>query len=641
MKSIENICEKFAFQNALDYGKAQVGPIMRIIMSVYPDLRNDASKVKEILEKKVEYVNSIQKAEIEQIIQQKFPELLKKEEVKSDSEDVDFIRTMINEDNRTKRFGGRVHTRFPPEPNGYLHIGHAKSINLNYGIAEEYSGKFNLRFDDTNPITEEAEYVKGIIEDVKWIGGNFEDRLLFASNYFDQFYNYAVQLVKKGLAYVDDLTVEEIRDYRGTLTEPGKESPFRNRTIEENLDLFERMKAGEFPNGSKVLRAKIDMNHPNLLMRDPIMYRILHENHHNTGDKWCIYPMYDFAHGLEDSIERVTHSICTMEFEVHRELYDWYLDNLEEEDGKPIFHSQQIEFARLNVSYTVLSKRKVLRLVNERYINGWDDPRLLTIVGLKRRGVTSDAVREFCKSIGVTKRETVIDISVLNKFIRDDLDKRCTRVMTILRPLKVILTNYPDDKIGEFIVPNHPKDETMGKRKVKFSKTLYIEQEDFMENPLDDFRRLSPGKEVRLKYSYFIKCDKVVKDKKTGEIKELQCSYDPATKGGTAPDGRDVQGTIHWLSATNAVHAEIRLYDQLFTKENPLDAEEGKDYTDYINPNSLEILQGFVEPHLQKSKIGDRYQFERNGYFNIDYDSKKDALVFNRIIPLRDSWSKK
>ncbi|MBN1329440.1 MAG: glutamine--tRNA ligase/YqeY domain fusion protein [Candidatus Heimdallarchaeota archaeon] len=610
-------------------------------MGIYPELRNNASKVKEILEKKVEYVNSLEKAVIKQIIQQKYPELLKKDEIKSDSEDIDFIRMIINDDIRTNRFDGRVHTRFPPEPNGYLHIGHAKSINLNYGIAEEYGGKFNLRFDDTNPITEEAEYVKGIIEDVKWIGGDFEDRLLFASNYFNQFYHYAVQLIKKGLAYVDDLSVDEIREYRGTVTEPGRESPFRNRTIKENLDLFERMKAGEFPNGSKVLRAKINMNHPNLLMRDPIMYRILHENHHNTGDQWCIYPMYDWAHGLEDSIEGITHSICTLEFEVHRELYDWYLNNLEDENGNPIFHPQQIEFARLNVSNTVLSKRKVLRLVNEGHIKGWDDPRLLTIVGLKRRGVTSEAIREFCKDIGVTKRETVIDISVLNKYIRNDLDKKCTRVMSIIRPLKIVLTNYPEDKVEEFIVQNHPKDNSLGSRKIKFSKTIYIEQDDFMENPSDDFRRLSPGKEVRLKYVYFIKCNKVIKDKKTGQIKELQCSFDPDTKGGTADDGREVQGTIHWLSMKDAIPAEIRLYDQLFTKENPLDAEEGKDYTDYINPHSLKILHGYVEPHLQKAKIGDRFQFERHGYFNIDYDSKKDALVFNRIIPLRDSWSKK
>lgn len=640
MKSVETICEKYAVQNALEHGEAQVGSVMKIIMKNNPELRKEANKVKEILERKVEFVNTLEQSEIQQIAQQKYPEILV-EEITAEEDDVDFIRKIINKDNKTGKFGGRVRTRFPPEPNGYLHIGHAKSINLNYGIAEEYGGKFNLRFDDTNPLTEEIEYVKGIIEDVKWLGGDFEDRLLYASDYFDQFYEYAIQLVKKGKAYVDDLTVEEIRKQRGSLTETGKESPYRNRSIVENLDLFIRMKNGEFPDGARVLRAIIDMKHPNLLMRDPVIYRILHAKHHNTGDKWCIYPMYDWAHGLEDSIEGITHSICTMEFEVHRELYDWYLDQLEDENGKPIYHPQQIEFARLNVSNTVLSKRKMLKLVKEGYVDGWDDPRMLTIVGLKRRGITSEAICNFCKAIGVTKRKTVIDISMLNKFVRDDLDKSCTRVMSVLKPLKVTITNYPEDKGEEINVPNHPKDKKMGTRKVKFAKTLYIEQDDFMEDPPKDYRRLSPNKEVRLKYAYYLKCEKVIKDKKTGVVKEIQCTIDPKTKGGISPDGREVEGTIHWISAKHAVKAEFRLYNDLFTKVNPLETEEGKDFTDYINPNSLEILHGYVEPQLQKTNIGDRFQFERNGFFNIDYESKKEALIFNRIIPLRDSWTKK
>ncbi len=641
MKSIEHICEKYAVKNAIDHGEAQVGSVMRIIMGAHPELRNKAKDVKEILEKKVEYVNSLQKDQLQQTVQEKFPELLQEEAKVETKEDVDFIRTIINEDNKTGKFGGRIHTRFPPEPNGYLHIGHAKSINLNYGIAEEYGGKFNLRFDDTNPLKEEIEYVKGIIEDVKWLGGDFEDRLLYASDYFDQFYEYAIQLVKKGKAYVDDLTVEEIRKERGSITETGKESPYRNRSIEENLDLFIRMKNGEFPDGARVLRAIIDMKHPNLLMRDPVIYRILHAKHHNTGDKWCIYPMYDWAHGLEDSIEGITHSICTMEFEVHRELYDWYLDQLEDENDKPIYHPQQIEFARLNVSNTVLSKRKMLQLVNEGFVNGWDDPRMLTIVGLKRRGITPEAISNFCKAIGVTKRKTVIDISMLNKFVRDDLDKSCTRVMSVLKPMKVTITNYPEDKEEEIEVPNHPKDKKMGTRKVKFTKTLYIEQDDFMEDPSKGYRRLSPNKEVRLKYAYYLKCEKVIKDKKTGVVKEIQCTIDPKTKGGISSDGREVEGTIHWISTKHAIKAEFRLYNDLFTKVNPLKTEEGKNFTDYINPNSLEILIGYVEPQLQKTNIGDRFQFERNGFFNIDYDSKKEVLVFNRIIPLRDSWAKK
>ncbi|MHA1556189.1 MAG: glutamine--tRNA ligase/YqeY domain fusion protein [Candidatus Heimdallarchaeota archaeon] len=560
---------------------------------------------------------------------------MKKEEVHTSSEDVDFIRTIINEDLKTNKFKGRVHTRFPPEPNGYLHIGHAKSINLNYGLAEEYKGKFNLRFDDTNPMTEEMEYVKGIIEDVKWLGADFEDRLLYASNYFEQFYNFAVQLIKKGLAFVDDSRTEQLRKDRGSLTEPGKNSPYRNRSIEENLNLFEDMRKGEYPEGCKVLRAKIDMTHPNLLMRDPIIYRILHMEHHNTGDKWCIYPTYDWAHGLEDSIEGITHSICTLEFEVHRQLYDWFLEQLDDEKGKPIFHPQQIEFARLNISNTVLSKRKMLRLVKEGFVNGWDDPRMLTIVGLKRRGITSEAISKFCKVIGVTKRETIIDISVLNKCVRDDLNKQCSRVMSVLKPLK--LTN----KVENITIPNHPKIKTMGTRKVKFAKTLFIEREDFMEKPTKDFLRLAPGKEVRLKYAYVVKCDKIIKDKKSGEVIELQCSFDPKSKSGQTDDDKAYR-TIHWIAKKNAIQAEVRLYNQLFTKVNPLDTEEGKDFTDYINPNSLEIAKAYVEPHLQKAKKGTRYQFERLGFFNVDpIDSKKNALVFNQIIPLRDSKPKK
>ncbi len=636
MKSVELICEKYAIQNALEHGEAQVGSIMKIIMKDNPELRKEANKVKDILEKKVEYVNSLKEEEIQQIAQQKYPEILKEEEEIDTEEGVDFIRKIINEDMKTGKFGGRVHTRFPPEPNGYLHIGHSMSINLNYGIAKEYKGKFNLRFDDTNPVKEEEEYVQAIVEDAKWLGADFRDEVMFASDYFDQFYEYAVQLVKKGLAFVDDLSVEEIREQRGSITELGKESPYRTRTIEENLDFFRRMKDGEFPEGSKVLRAKIDMEHPNLLMRDPIIYRILHKSHHNTGDKWCIYPTYDWAHGLEDSIEGITHSICTLEFDVHRQLYDWYLDQLDGEDGKPIYHPQQIEFARLNLSYLVLSKRRQLRLVKEGYVKGWNDPRLLTISGMRRGGITSDAIRKFCKHIGVTKRKRIVDRSVFDKFVRDDLDERCPRVMGVLRPLKVIITNYPEDKEEEIIVQNHPRDKKMGTRKVKFTKTLYIEQEDFMDDPPSDYKRLAPDKEVRLRYASIVKCDKVIKDKKTGLVKEIHCSIQPESE-----ETKSI-GTIHWISADHVVQAEIRLFDRLCVKENPMDVEEGKDFTDYINPNSLEIVTGFVEPFIQKAKVGSRYQFERLGYFNIDpIDSKKDSLVLNRIITLRDSWTKK
>ena len=636
MKSVELICEKYAIQNALEHGEAQVGSIMKIIMKDNPELRKEANKVKDILEKKVEYVNSLKKDEIQKIAQQKYPEILKEEEVTDTTEDVDFIRKIINEDMKTGKFGGRVHTRFPPEPNGYLHVGHSMSINLNYGIAKEYKGKFNLRFDDTNPVKEEEEYVKAIVEDVKWLGADFRDEVLFASDYFDQFYEYAIQLIKKGVAYIDDLSVEEIREQRGDLTELGKDSPYRNRSIEENLDLFIRMKDGEFPEGARVLRAKIDMQHPNLMMRDPVIYRILHKSHHNTGDKWCIYPTYDWAHGLEDSIEGITHSICTLEFEVHRQLYDWYLDQLDDEKGKPIYHPQQIEFARLNLSYLVLSKRRQLRLVKEGYVNGWNDPRLLTISGMRRGGITSDALRKFCKHIGVTKRKRIVDRSVFDKFVRDDLDERCPRVMSVLRPLKLVITNYPEEKVEDIIVQNHPRDKKMGTRKVKFSRTLYIEQEDFMEDPPSDFKRLAPGTEVRLRYAYIVKCEKVIKDKKTGEITEIHCSHQSET------EAKKSLGTIHWISADHTVKAKIRLYDRLCIKENPMDVEEGKDFTDYINPDSLEIVTGLVEPFIQKAEAGSRYQFERLGYFNIDpIDSTKDSLVFNRIITLRDSWTKK
>jgi len=639
MKSVDNLCEKYTVQNAIEYGEAQVGPVMRILIGAHPELRKDAQKIKELLEKKVEFINSMKNDELKQYAQDNYPELFQKEETSEIQQETDFIREIINEDMKTRRFGGRVHTRFPPEPNGNLHIGHAKSINLNYGIAEEYGGKFNLRFDDTNPVTEEIEYVKGIIEDVKWLGADFDERLLFASDYFDQFFDYAVQLIKKGLAYIDDSTVEQIRDERGNLGTPGKENKYRNRTIEENLDLFMRMKDGEFPDGAKVLRAKIDMTHPNLLMRDPIIYRIIHQSHHNTGDKWCIYPTYDWAHGLEDSIEKITHSICTMEFEVHRQLYDWYIDQLEDEKGKPIYHPQQIEFARLNVSYLVLSKRRQLQLVNEGYVRGWDDPRLLTVSGMRRGGITPDAIRNFCKLIGVTKRESIIDRSVFDKCVRDDLDQRCPRIMGIIRPLKVIITNYPENKVEEITVQNHPRNKEMGSRKIKFSKNLYIEQEDFLENPPEDFRRLTTNGEVRLRYAYTIKCEKVVKDKKNNEIKEIHCSY---IINDDSSDDKKSLGTIHWISADNAVEAELRLFDRLFTKENPMEVEEGKDFKDYINTESLEIVNGLVETHLQKAEKGSRYQFERMGYFNIDpIDSKKDKLVMNRIITLRDSWTRK
>ncbi|HOX37812.1 MAG TPA: glutamine--tRNA ligase/YqeY domain fusion protein [Candidatus Brocadiia bacterium] len=546
----------------------------------------------------------------------------------------DFIREIIDEHNRAGRFGQRVHTRFPPEPNGYLHIGHAKSICLNYGIARDYGGKFNLRFDDTNPVKEETEYVESIIEDVRWLGADFEDRLFFASNYFDKFYEYAVQLIKSGKAYVCDLNSDEVREQRGTLTQPGKESPYRNRSVTENLDLFERMKAGEFPDGSRTLRAKIDMASPNLNMRDPVIYRILHATHHNTGDKWCIYPMYDFAHGYEDSIEGITHSICTLEFENHRPLYDWLLDAV------GAYHPQQIEFARLNLTYTVMSKRRLLELVKEGKVNGWDDPRMPTICGLRRRGYTPEAIREFCRRIGVAKTESVVDFALLEHCLRQDLNARSPRSMAVLNPLKVVIENYPEDVIEEMDAVNNPEDASAGTRKVPFSRELYIEREDFMEEPPKKFFRLAPGREVRLRYAYFVKCVGVVKND-AGEIVELRCTYDPATRGGDAPDGRKVKATLHWVSAAKAIDAEVRLYDQLFTKEDPGDVPEGHDYKEYLNPNSLQVLTGCkVEPGLASAGPGDRFQFERMGYFCVDPDSTGERLVFNRTATLKDTWAK-
>lgn len=548
----------------------------------------------------------------------------------------DFIRAIIDEDNETGKFDGRVHTRFPPEPNGYLHIGHAKSITLNFGVAEEYGGLCNLRFDDTNPSKEEAEYAESIQEDVRWLGFDWEERLYFASDYFEQLYEYAIQLIKKDKAYVCDLSADEIREYRGTLTQHGKDSPYRNRSVEENLDLFERMKAGEFPDGSRTLRAKIDMASPNITLRDPVLYRIMKVPHYRTGDKWSIYPMYDFTHCISDSIEGITHSLCTLEFENNRPLYDWVLDALE------IYHPQQIEFARLNLSYTVLSKRRLIQLVQGGIVDGWDDPRMPTLSGLRRRGYTPEAIRAFCDHIGVSKTNSVVDIALLEHFIRQDLNQRAPRVMGILRPLRVVLTNYPEDQVDELDAINNPEDPTMGTRKVPFSRVIYIEREDFREDPPRKFFRLAPGREVRLRYAYFITCEEVIKDKLTGEIIELHCTYDPATKGGDAPDGRKVKATLHWVSAAHAVNVETRLYDRLFIKENPDDVEEGMDINTNLNPDSLEILdECYVEPSLAEAVPGSIYQFERQGYFNVDpVDSKDGKLVFNRTIALRDSWAK-
>ena len=646
MSTVEEICEKFAIENALEHGEAKIGPVIRTIMVAHPELRKDASSVKEISAKKVDYINSLGISEIQQLAQEKFPELLKDETVEEETkEDLDFIRTIIEEHNRTGRFGGRVHTRFPPEPNGWLHIGHACSILMNHQIAMDYGGKFNFRFDDTNPITEEESFVKAMIDDIKWLGVYYEyedgsNNIFFGSDYFDQFYKYAEQLVKKGLAYVDDSSAEEIKAQRGSITESGTESPFRNRTIEENLDLFRRMKNCEFPDGAKVLRAKIDMSHPNLLMRDPIVYRILHTPHHNTGDKWCIYPMYDWAHGLEDSIEGITQSICTLEFEVHRPLYDWYLDQLTMEDGSPIYHPQQIEFAKVNISHMVSGKRVMIQLVKDGHVNGWDDPRFNTIAGVRNRGVTPEALQKFMETIGVSKRDKIIDHSILDHCIREDLNPRCPRVMSVIEPLKVIITNYPEDKVEEIEVPNHPVNKEMGTRKIKFSNTLYIEQDDFMENPPDDYFRLSPGETVRLKYAYHIICKNIIKDESTGEIREIHCEYDPKTEEGDSAETKKVKGTIHWISDINYVKAEARIIDRLFLKDNPMDVEEGKTITDYLNPNSLQIKEVMVESFLKEAEKGSRYQFERLGYFFLISDKGED-LVFNRIIPLRDSWEKK
>jgi glutaminyl-tRNA synthetase len=546
-----------------------------------------------------------------------------------------FIRDIIEEDLRTNKYGGRVHTRFPPEPNGYLHIGHAKSICLNFGLAEDYGGLYNLRFDDTNPTKEEEEYVESIIDDVRWLGFDWGNRLFYASDYFDQLYAWAVQLIKDGKAYVDSLSADEIREYRGTLTEPGKESPYRNRSVEENLDLFQRMRAGEFEDGAYVLRAKIDMASRNLNMRDPILYRILHATHHRTGDKWCIYPMYDFAHGQSDSIEGITHSICTLEFEDHRPLYDWFLDELN------IYHPQQIEFARLNLSRTVLSKRKLIELVQGEYVAGWDDPRMPTISGLRRRGYTPEAIRSFCDRIGVAKTNSVIDIALLEHSIREDLNQRAARVMAVLRPLRVVIDNYPEGQVEELEAINSPEDPNMGSRQVPFSRVLYIEQDDFREDPPKKWFRLAPGREVRLKHAYYITCVDVIKDKQTGEVIELRCTYDPKTRGGWSEDGRKVKGTLHWVSAPHALEAEVRLYDHLFIKENPDDVEEGSDFKANLNPDSLETLTSCrVEPSLAEATPGSRYQFLRQGYFCVDPNSTEGRLVFNRTVPLRDTWAK-
>jgi len=547
----------------------------------------------------------------------------------------DFIREIIADDLKANKNDGRVHTRFPPEPNGYLHIGHAKAICLNFGIAAEFEGLCNLRFDDTNPTKEEAEYVESIQEDVRWLGFDWKERLFYASDYFEQMYQYAVQLISKGKAYVCDLSAKEIREYRGTLTEPGKDSPYRKRSIEENLDLFGRMRAGEFPDGSRTLRAKIDMASPNLNMRDPVMYRIVHATHHRTADKWCLYPTYDWAHGLEDSVEGITHSICTLEFENHRPLYDWFLDQLE------VHHPQQIEFARLNLSYTVLSKRKLRELVQEGQVNGWDDPRMPTISGLRRRGYTPEAIRNFCKHIGVAKFNSTNDIALLEHCLREDLNKRTPRVMGVLHPLRLVIDNYPEGKTEELEAINNPEDPNMGTRKVPFSRVLYIEQEDFQEEPPAKFFRLAPGREVRLRYAYFVKCVEVVKDEQTGEVVELHCTYDPATRGGNAPDGRKVKATLHWVSAAHSLEAEVHLYDRLFTKVNPDGTEEGADWKANLNPNSLEILKScWVESSLKNAKAGNRYQFERLGYFCVDSDSSAGTLVFNRTVSLRDTWAR-
>ncbi|MBF0494306.1 MAG: glutamine--tRNA ligase/YqeY domain fusion protein [Candidatus Omnitrophica bacterium] len=543
-----------------------------------------------------------------------------------------FIREIIDKDLETSKYAGRVHTRFPPEPNGYLHIGHAKSICLNFGIARDYKGLCNLRFDDTNPEKESEEYVNSIERDVQWLGFKWNDVPYYASDYFDKLYEYAVALIKKGKAYVCDLSADDVRKYRGTLTEPGKESPYRGRSIDENLDLFDRMRKGEFEEGSRVLRAKIDMAHPNITMRDPAIYRIKKATHHRTGDKWCIYPMYDFTHCISDSIEKITHSICTLEFENNRPLYDWVLDEL------GIYHPQQIEFARLNLSHTVLSKRKLLQLVEQKYVSGWDDPRMPTISGLRRRGYTPESIRDFCEKIGVSKMNSTIELVVLENSIREELNKTASRVMAVLRPIKVVIDNYPDGKEEELDAQNNPEDPGMGTRKVPFSKVIYIEKDDFREEPPKKFHRLFPGNEVRLRYAYFIKCVSVVKNA-SGEITEVHCTYDPATRGGDSPDGRKVKGTIHWVSAAHAVTGEVRLYETLFTKRNPEETEEGKDFLSNMNPNSVEVITtAYLEPYLRTARAESRWQFERLGYFCVDMKSPKETPIFNRIVSLKDNW---
>ena len=543
-----------------------------------------------------------------------------------------FITKIIDDDNHTKKWGERVHTRFPPEPNGYLHIGHAKSICLNFGIAQKYGGQCNLRFDDTNPLKEEDEYVKSIIDDVKWLGFHWEDEPLYASNYFEQMFDYAVELINQGNAYVCDLKSEEVKDQRGTLKNPGIESPFRNRSISENLELFKKMRAGEFLDGEKTLRAKIDMQHANLNMRDPVMYRILHAKHHRTGSKWCIYPMYDWAHGLEDSIEKITHSICTLEFEDHRPLYDWYLNSLK------VYHPQQIEFARLNLNYTIMSKRKLKRLVDEGHVDGWSDPRMPTISGLKRRGYTPESIKHFSDEIGVTKRDTVVDVAKLENALREDLNKRAPRVMGVLDPIKVVITNYPEGEIENLDAKNNPEDESAGKRKLSFSKEIFIERNDFMEDPPKKYFRLSLGREVRLKFAYYITCTEVIKNEK-GEISEIHCTYDPNTKGGMSDDGRKVRGTLHWVSASECIEADIRLDDRLFISENP---EASGDFTDDLNPDSLKLIKNAkLEASLGNADPKSIYQFERTGYFVLDSkDSSENNLIFNRAVSLRDSWAR-
>ncbi len=550
---------------------------------------------------------------------------------------LDFIRTIIEEDVGAGNLPGHVVTRFPPEPNGYLHIGHAKSFCLNFGIASEHeNGVCHLRFDDTNPVKEDVEFVDSIKQDIKWLGFDWGDHLYYASDYFDKLYQYACQLIKKGRAYVCSLTPDQIRQHRGTLTEPGTDSPHRIRSVDENLDLFERMKAGEFPDGAHVLRAKIDMSSPNLNMRDPVIYRILHVTHHRTGSTWCIYPMYDFSHCLSDSIEGITHSICTLEFEDHRPLYDWVLDQLEVD-----CHPRQVEFARLNLTYTVMSKRMLMELVGEGCVSGWDDPRLPTIAGMRRRGYLPQSIRSFCSRIGVAKRESMVDISLLEHCVRDDLNRVAPRVMAVLNPLRVVIDNYPEDQVEELDAINNPEDPSSGTRKVPFSRVLYIEKDDFMEDPPRKFYRLSPGREVRLRYAYFVTCTDVIKDEKTGEVVEVHCTYDPDTRGGDAPDGRKVKATLHWVSASSCIEAEVRLYDRLFVKENPCEGKADDDFKSFLNPESLKIISCPVEPSIKNAEPGTRYQFERLGYFCVDLaDSSPEKPVFNRTVSLRDAWAK-